>query len=241
MSDGAVMLLAQAEQRLARSSLQRSPPSAAPVIHPPRDILRAFWRSPAATRMPTTSTRLHFDPAVPPPASPDRRAAAQVFQSGVTGQFDIKPPPGWTKKEWRAALQRAFGSRSNSFVAANVGRLLTACTPPGYVSPTSTTVSAALAIIEALEPVNEVQATVAVHIACVDAASGNLLSRMARDPGPMSTTIRSNAFAKLERAFTSLIALYQRLKYGNQQTIRIEKVEIQPGAQAVVGQVVSRK
>ena len=34
---------------------------------------------------------------------------------------------------------------------------------------------------------------------------------------------------------------YYRLKHGNKQVIRIEKVVVEAGAQAVVGQVVSEK
>lgn len=118
-------------------------------------------------------------------------------------------------------------------------RLLCACTPPFHITAPSITLSAALALIETLEPENEVQGAVAVQIACIDAASGNMLTRLGRTIGPSSTTERTNDIAKLERAFTSLLTTYQRLKYGNRQVIRIEKVVVEAGAQAVVGQVVA--
>jgi hypothetical protein len=161
----------------------------------------------------------------------------QVYQGACAGQFKARSPAGWTRKEWEARLRKALGTRSGAFLEASMDRLLHACTPPGLIIPTSATVSAALVLIEALAPENEVQASVAVHIACVDAASGNLLARMARDIGPVSITVRSSAFAKLERAYTSLLGLYHRQKHGNRQVIRIEKVEIQAGSQAIVGQV----
>ena len=42
----------------------------------------------------------------------------------------------------------------------------------------------------------------------------------------------ANAASRLSRAFTS-----HRLKRGHTQVIRIAKVEVQPGAQAIVGSV----
>ena len=51
-------------------------------------------------------------------------------------------------------------------------------------------------------------------------------------------TAAANAVAKLERALHSAIRTYMLLKHGNTQVIRIERLEIQGGAQAVVGQFV---
>jgi hypothetical protein len=78
----------------------------------------------------------------------------------------------------------------------------------------------------------------AVHIACLDTAASNMLSRLAWSGTESRTKVTSNAIAKLERAFASTIDTYRKFKNGNQQTIRIERMEVQPGAQAVVGQVV---
>jgi hypothetical protein len=164
-----------------------------------------------------------------------RTIAAQVYQSGTAGQFDARCPPGWPKKQWTERLRKALGTKSGAFLAVAVKRLISACPLPGYAVANSAALSAALVLIEALAPSNEVEATLAVHIAALDAASGNMLIRMTGDQGSDSTVIRSNALAKLERAFVAMLAIYQRLKHGNRQVIRIEKVEIQAGAQAVVG------
>ena len=97
-----------------------------------------------------------------------------------------------------------------------------------------------MALIGSLEPENEMQATLAVHIASLDAASGNMLGRLSWGGTESRTKTTSNAIAKLERAFHSAIDTYRKLKYGNRQTIRIEKVVIESGAQAIVGQVAAR-
>ena len=43
--------------------------------------------------------------------------------------------------------------------------------------------------------------------------------------------------ARLERAFQGAVETFYRVKRGHTQVIRVEKIEIQPGAQAIVGQV----
>jgi hypothetical protein len=56
--------------------------------------------------------------------------------------------------------------------------------------------------------------------------------------GPERSAVRlATAAARLERAFHSVLATYDKLKSGNTQVIRVEKLEIQPGAQAIVGNV----
>jgi hypothetical protein len=140
--------------------------------------------------------------------------------------------------EWRQSLQQALGSFSSHFIEACLYRLLAACRVPGHGIPTSTGISAAMALIESLHPENEIQAAVAVHIACLDAAARNMLSRVSSHGMERRITMAANAAAKLERAFSAKINTYHRLKHGNQQVIRIEKVVVEAGAQAVVGQVV---
>ena len=62
--------------------------------------------------------------------------------------------------------------------------------------------------------------------------------RMARQSALSNVATAANAVAKLERAFHSSVSVYHRLKHGNRQVIRIEKVVVEAGAQAIVGQVV---
>jgi hypothetical protein len=181
------------------------------------------------------------DRAPAPTASqPARRVSAQVYQSGGAGEFSARPPAGETRKDWLVKLRKALGSRSGPFIEASLHRLLAACTLPGHHLPTSISVSAALALIESMEPQNEIEAIVAVDMACLYAACGSMLGRLARHSVPSNAASTAGAVAKLERAFHSSVALYHRLKHGNRQTIRIERLEIQSGAQAVVGQLVAR-
>ena len=152
------------------------------------------------------------------------------------GRYAIRAPAHQDKEDWLRRLQRALGSRSKAFVTASLDRLLTACHLPRQLIPT-TSVSAALALIESLEPKNEIEAAMAVDIACLYAACGNLLGRLADACLERPTMAAANAIAKLERALHSAIKTYYRIKHGNMQVIRIERLEVQAGAQALVGQV----
>jgi hypothetical protein len=154
------------------------------------------------------------------------------------GRYAVRAPADQDKENWTRRLQKALGSRSKAFVIASLDRLLAACHLPRQLHPTSTSVSAALALIESLEPKNEIEAALAVDIACLHAASANLLHRLADACGDRPTMAAANATAKVQRALHSAIGTLYRLKYGNRQVIRIERLEIQGGGQAVVGAVV---
>lgn len=71
-----------------------------------------------------------------------------------------------------------------------------------------------------MAPENEVQAALAVDAACLHAAAGNVLARMALSSMESRTAVASNATAKLQRAFHSAIHTFERLKHGNKQVIR---------------------
>ena len=89
-----------------------------------------------------------------------------------------------------------------------------------------------------MKPEDELQAALAVDVACLHAAATKMLSRVSYHGTESGLNMASNAVAKLERAFHSAINTFYRVKRGNTQVIRVEKLEIQAGAQAVVGQVI---
>jgi len=72
-------------------------------------------------------------------------------------------------------------------------------------------------------------------VACLHTASLNVLSRT--HIGERNMIAMATACAKLERALHSAIETYYRMKRGVTQIVRVERVEVQPGAQAVIGVV----
>jgi hypothetical protein len=137
---------------------------------------------------------------------------------------------------WRAQMKALFATASPLFVEASLRQLIEASKLPGECTATTTSLSAALELIASLEPENEAQAAIAVHVACLHTASLNVLKRMhmISERNMIATAI---AASKLERAFHSAIETYHRVKRGVTQIIRIEKVEVQSGGQAIVGMI----
>ena len=152
-------------------------------------------------------------------------------------ELEVYAPEGVSEAVWETELQAALGTSSPALVQACLRRLSTACRFPGEAAPSSVAMSAALAVIQSLKPENEMQAALAVRIACLDAAGAILLARLAAGGTDARLIGAANAIAKIERASQAAMASYFRLKHGSTQTIRVEKIEIQSGAQAVVGQV----
>jgi hypothetical protein len=77
----------------------------------------------------------------------------------------------------------------------------------------------------------------AIDVACLHAASSNVLARLFPVCGDRRMVVLANAAARLEQAFHGAVETFYRVKRGNRQVIRVEKVEVQAGAQAIVGSV----
>jgi hypothetical protein len=88
--------------------------------------------------------------------------------------------------------------------------------------------------VQSLEPENEAQAALAIQVACLHAASTNVMSRSSALHGERRIVVLATA-SRPSRAFDHALETDDRLKRGNTQVIRIEEVEVQPGAQAFVG------
>jgi hypothetical protein len=85
-----------------------------------------------------------------------QRVDARVVQLQRTIQRGYEPIEA--EEEWAAALGAALGTTSTYFVDASVRRLMAASMIPGEIVPTTISLSAALALVESMEPENEVQA-----------------------------------------------------------------------------------
>jgi hypothetical protein len=148
-------------------------------------------------------------------------------------------PWGEDYKEWRKRLKAVFGTLSPDFVDASMRQLLKLAMLPGHGVATSTSLSAALALIASLAPRDEMQAALAIHIACLHMASLTVLART-EAVSERRLVVMASAAAKLERAFQGAIDSYYRMQRGATQVVRIERVEVQSGAQAIVGVVKSK-
>jgi hypothetical protein len=146
------------------------------------------------------------------------------------------PPDGESKGWWRR-LNKALGTTSSDFVNAALLQIQAAARSPfGTISETH--INAALAIIEAAAPRDEIEAALAVQMACTHTAAMAVLAKM---DGGFGTERRVAAFgstaARLMRAHATQVEVLRRLRNGGQQFVRVEHVHVNDGGQAVIGNV----
>jgi hypothetical protein len=99
-------------------------------------------------------------------------------------------------------------------------------------------INAALAMIEAAAPKDEIEGALAVQLACTHTAAMAILGKL--DSG-FGTDRRIAAFgsaaARLLRAYAIQVEVLRRLRTGGQQFVRVERVHVNDGGQAVIGNV----
>jgi hypothetical protein len=95
-----------------------------------------------------------------------------------------------------------------------------------------------LAFIEAAEPKNEIEAALAIQMACTHAVAMAMVSRAGGAyGGDRHIAMMAAAASKLLRAYTLQVETFRRLRAGGSQYMRIEHVHIESNAQAVIGNV----
>jgi hypothetical protein len=98
--------------------------------------------------------------------------------------------------------------------------------------------NAALAMIEAAAPKDEIEGALAIQMACTHTAAMSVLAKL---DAAFVTERRVAAFgsaaARLLRAFANQVEVLRRLRQGGHQYVRVEHVHINEGGQAVIGNV----
>jgi hypothetical protein len=138
---------------------------------------------------------------------------------------------------WWDRLKNALGTTSSDFVSASLVQLKAAAQFPGS-GISEVGINAALAQIEALAPQNEVEAALAVQMACTHSAVMAVLTKLDNGQGTTDRVVRLvSAAARLSRAFTMQVESYRRLRHGGDQYVRVEHVHVNEGGQALIGNV----
>jgi hypothetical protein len=140
-------------------------------------------------------------------------------------------------KEWEARLNKALGTVSPDFVKTSLLQLQGAARSP-YGTISETAINAALAMIEAAAPRDEVEGALAVQMACTHAAAMAVLGKI--DSG-FGTERRIAALgstaARLMKTFVMQVEVLRRLRTGGQQFVRVEHLYVNDGGQALIGNV----
>jgi hypothetical protein len=166
-----------------------------------------------------------------------RNPPVRVKLRKITASLSKNYPPDGQGKIWWARLKKALGTTSSDFVNASLIQLQTAAQLHcGGISEIA--VNAALAMIEAAAPQNEIEASIAIQMACTHSAAMSVLARFGSGGGSERRVVAlASAAARLMRAHSGHVETLRRLRHGGDQYVRVEHVHIGEGGQAVIGNV----
>ena len=172
-----------------------------------------------------------------PTASKPLGRRTRVKLRRVNSDYSKPYPPDGDNKLWWERLKKALGTRSSDFVNATLVQIQNASRLPcGGISDTS--VNAVLAFIEGAEPKNEVEAALAIQMACAHAVSMAVLSRAGGAyGGDRHVAMMAAAAARLLNAFANQVETMRRRRNGGTQIIRVERIEVSDTAQATIGNI----
>jgi hypothetical protein len=156
---------------------------------------------------------------------------------GADGKVVKVHPPDGEHKDWWLRLNKALGTTSSDFVNASLFQIQSASRSPwGGISELS--LNAALAMIEAAAPKDEIEAALAVQMACTHTAAMAVLAKMdVAFASEKRIAAFGSAAARLMRAYATQVEVLRRLRHGGQQVVRVEHVHVNEGGQAVIGNV----
>lgn len=131
----------------------------------------------------------------------------------------------------------ALGTASSDFAEGLLLQLATIMRTEGGVSETD--LNFALAAINGVGPRDEVEGMLAAQMAAVHMATMSFASRLANADNTPKRESAERALNKLARTFTTQVEALKRYRSDGQQTVRVERVTVEAGGQAIVGTVSS--
>src|SRR5260370_16309323 len=155
-----------------------------------------------------------------------RREPVRVKLQRVNAGFSETHPPDGQAEIWWARLKEALGTSSSDFVNASLFQLQRAAQLP-CTGISEVAMNAALAMIEAAEPQNEIEGALAVQMACTHTSAIPVLARFGGAGGSERWAVAlALAAARLLRAYSGQVETLRRLRHGGDQYVRVEHVHI---------------
>jgi hypothetical protein len=164
-----------------------------------------------------------------------RSPPVRVKVFGADGKLVKVHPPDGDGTNWWLRLNKTLGTTSSDFVNASLFQIQSASRSPwGGISELS--MNAALAMIEAAAPKDEIEAALAVQMACTHTAAMAVLAKLdVAFASEQRVSAFGSAAARLMRAYAMQVEVLRRLRSGGQQYVRVEHVHVNDGGQAVIG------
>ncbi|WP_406854380.1 HGGxSTG domain-containing protein [Alsobacter sp. KACC 23698] len=159
----------------------------------------------------------------------------------ATGQPIIKPRHD-DIEGWFLVARRAFGTVSDSFVQTQLRFLSRGLRTAMFGESTDEIeMNAALAFISGIQPTSELEAVLATQMALTNVVAMRLLGRTSvTDPTLPHFAPTGVVTAKFLRAFAGQVEALAKLRRPAVQTVRVERVTVEAGGQAVVGLINNR-
>jgi len=169
-----------------------------------------------------------------------KRASVRVKLERMNCDASKSLPPDGDRQIWIDRLKAALGTTSMDFVEATLFQLQAAARLPNS-GVSEIAVNAALSMIESEQPRNETECAIVVQMACVHSATMAVLGRIGGGHGgDRHVLATATAVSRLSRTFAILVETLRRLRTGSSQVIRIERVDVREGGQAVIGNIGAR-
>ncbi len=160
--------------------------------------------------------------------------AAEEGEDGTRGMApthsDVAGHSAW--------LMSSLGTASPSFLIQQLNSLEVATAGSATSGePNVFGVNAALAMLGAIDPQDELEGALATQMVGCHSLSMAMLCRAKSTTRTDQLQLYGNLAVKLQRTFTAQIEALARLRGKGQQTVRVEHVTVHPGGQAIVGDV----
>ena len=169
-----------------------------------------------------------------------KKAPVRVKLERVNCDVARSVPPDGNHLVWLDRLKTALGTPSMDFVDATLFQLQVAARLPNS-GVSEIAVNSALAMIESEQPKGETECAIVVQMACIHSATMAVLGRLTGAYGDRNVLAAATAVSRLSRAFSTLVETLRRLRSGGSQTIRIERVDVREGGQAIIGNIKTRR
>jgi hypothetical protein len=166
-----------------------------------------------------------------------RKAPVRVKLERTSCDIAKSLPAEGDHQVWLVRLKAALGTASMDFVDATLFQIQAAARLPNS-GVSEIAVNAALALIEGEKPNGETECAIVVQMACVHSATMAVLGRLGGGHGgDRHVLAAATAVSRLSRTFAILVETLRRLRNGGSQVIRIERVDVRDGGQAVIGNI----
>lgn len=133
------------------------------------------------------------------------------------------------------ALANAMGTASPEFMSGLLGQITNAVSKG--LQPDESAINFALAVANGIGPRDEVEAMLATQMACVHMATLRYARHLAHVETLQQQEAAERGLTKLSRTFTAQMDALKRYRSTGQQTVRVERVTVEAGGQAIVGPV----